>query len=319
MSCYYPLKAFVLGVNPETGKNIIKVVNREFDGNEYSDVGFKQIGIPCGKCIGCRLDYSRTWADRMLAEASLYESNLFLTLTYDNEHLPPRKDNSPIHSLVKRDIQLFIKRLRARLPDQHIRYFAAGEYGPSTMRPHYHLILFNIKLSDLQFLRESNVGDPYFVSPLIDDVWNKGFHIIGLANWDTFAYTARYVVKKQKGANASVYEKYNFEPEFSLMSRRPGIGKDFFDEHKEELYAYGEYSFPTGKGAHTIKPCKYYDKLFDIEYPEVMEDIKNSRQQAVIDYNKVRSSLSNLSYQDMLHSADLNKNASVKALKRKEL
>lgn len=319
MSCYYPLKAFVLGTNPDTGKNIIKVVPRSFDGKEYSETGFKQIGIPCGKCIGCRLDYSRTWADRMLAEASLYDSNLFLTLTYDNDHLPPCREGSPIHSLVKRDIQLFMKKLRKELDPQRIRFFAAGEYGPSSMRPHYHLILFNCELPDLKYLRSSDIGNPYFVSETIDKLWNKGFHLIGKANWDTFAYTARYVVKKQKGNNASVYEKFNFEPEFSTMSRKPGIGRDFFDEHMDELYAYGEFHFPTRDGDHVVKPCKYYDNLFDIEYPEVMSEIKQSRQEAVIAYNKVRSSMSNLSYQDMLHSADLNKSASVKALKRKEL
>ena len=319
MSCYYPLKAFVLGTNPDTGKNIIKVVSRSFDGKEYSETGFKQIGVPCGKCIGCRLDYSRTWADRMLAEASLYDSNLFLTLTYDNDHLPPKKEDSPIHSLCKRDIQLFMKRLRKEFPDQRIRFFAAGEYGPSSMRPHYHLILFNCVLPDLKFLRLSEIGHPYFVSETIDKLWNKGFHLIGKANWDTFAYTARYVVKKQKGANSSVYEKYNFEPEFSTMSRKPGIGRDFYDEHKEELYAYGEFHFPTRDGDHTIKPCKYYDNLFDIEYPDIMTDIKQTRQDAVIAYNKVRSSLTNLSYQDLLASADINKTATVKALKRKEL
>ena len=76
MSYYYPLKSFVLGQNPENNKKVIKVVSKNYDGNEYSAAGFPQIGIPCGNCIGCRLDYSRTWADRMLLEASYYKSNL---------------------------------------------------------------------------------------------------------------------------------------------------------------------------------------------------------------------------------------------------
>ena len=319
MSCYRPLKAFVLGNNPETGKKIIRVVNKEFNGEEYSKVGMPQIGIPCGKCIGCRLDYSRTWADRMIAEASLYKSNYFLTLTYDNEHLPPKRENSPIHSLNKRDAQLFMKRLRKALPEQKIRFFCAGEYGPQSMRPHMHIILFNCKLDDLKLLRENDLKQPYFVSETISKVWPFGFHIIANVNWDTCAYVARYVVKKQKGAGAEVYDKYNFEPEFSTMSRKPGIGHDFMVDHMDELYAYGSINIPTKDGAKSIRPCKYYDNLFDLEYPELMKDIKFDRQQAAIDYNKVRSSLTNLSYQDILRSAEINKDATIKCLKRKEL
>ena len=319
MSCYYPLKAFVLGDNPETGKKIIRVVNKEFNGEEYSAAGIPQIGLPCGKCIGCRLDYSRTWADRMLAESSLYKSNYFLTLTYDDEHLPPKHENSPIHSLNKRDVQLFMKRLRKALPEQKIRFFCAGEYGPQTMRPHYHLILFNCKLNDLKFLKENDLKQPYFVSETMSKCWPFGFHIIANVNWDTFAYVARYVMKKQKGEGSSVYEKYNFDPEFSTMSRKPGIGHDFMVDHMEELYAYGSINIPTKDGAKSIRPCKYYDNLFDLEYPEVMEEIKSDRQEAAIAYNKVRSSLTNLNYNDLLRSAKINKEAHVKALKRKEL
>lgn len=319
MSCYKPLKAFVLGENPENGKKIIRVVNKEFNGEEYSKLGMPQIGIPCGKCIGCRLDYSRNWADRMLAEASLYKSNYFLTLTYDNEHLPEKRYGSPIHSLDKRDAQLFMKRLRKALPDQKIRFFCAGEYGSNTMRPHMHLILFNCELNDIKFLRENSLKQPYFVSETISKCWKKGFHILAQVNWVTCAYVARYVVKKQKGAGASVYEKYNFAPEFSTMSRKPGIGHDYFVNNMEELYAYGSINISSRDGAKRIRPCKYYDNLFDIEYPEVMKEIKEDRQAAAIEYNKIRSSMTNLSYQDMLRSAETNKEATVKSLKRKEL
>lgn len=319
MSCYNPMKAFVLGKNPETGRNIIKVVSRSYDGNEYSDAGTQQISIPCGKCIGCRLDYSRTWADRMIAESMYHKDNIFLTLTYDDENLPACREGSEIHPLVKRDIQLFMKSLRKKLYPAKCRFFAAGEYGSINMRPHYHLILFNCKLEDLKLLRFNELNQPYFVSETIDKLWNKGFHIITEVNWDTCAYVARYVVKKQKGAGAEVYEKYNFEPEFSLMSRKPGIGFNFYDDRGEELYAYGNISIPTKSGSHTIHPCRYYDNLFDIEYPEVMEGIKEKRSKAAIEYNKVRSSLTNLQYNDMLKSAEAVKKDTVKSLKRKEL
>lgn len=319
MSCYKPLKAFVLGVNPDTGKNVIRVVNKDYDGKEYSNANIKQIGIPCGKCIGCRLDYSRTWADRMVVEASQYKSNYFLTLTYDDDNLPDCRDGSIIHSLKKRDMQLFMKRLRKALPDQKIRFFCAGEYGSLSMRPHYHLILFNCKLMDLKYLRENALKQPYFVSETISKLWPYGFHIITDVNWETCAYVARYVVKKQKGNGAEVYERFNFEPEFSTMSRKPGIGFNLYDDRGGELYAYGSISIPTKDGSHTIRPCRYYDKLFDIEYPEVMSEIKQKRIEAAKEYNIIRSSLTNLTYNDMLKSAEANKSASIMSLKRKEL
>lgn len=319
MSCYYPLKAFVLGTNPETGKHIIKVVSRDFDGNEYSKAGFRQIPIPCGHCIGCRLKYSRIWADRMLAESLYHESNYFVTLTYDNDHLPPCRDGSPVHSLVKRDVQLFMKRLRKMFPEQKIRFYACGEYGSESMRPHYHLILFGLKLNDLTVLSKNKLNQFYFTSESFSKLWTFGFHIITSVSWDTCAYVARYVTKKQTGVNSSVYEKYNFAPEFSLMSNKPGIGRDFFDDRKEELYAYGSISLPDQQGSKKILPNKYYDNLFDIEYPEVMDSIKQQRVDMVNEYNAVKSNLTSLSYNDLLLTEEINKKAAITSLKRKEL
>ena len=154
MSCYHPLRAVILGYR-EDGKKILKILPKsDF---KYENPDYEYISIPCGHCIGCRLKYSRIWADRCMVEASYHEDNVFLTLTYDNDHLPKPLDYitdtgerkvSPVNPLEKRELQLFIKRLRKKFPEQRIRYFACGEYGGKTMRPHYHLILFGKVIGD---------------------------------------------------------------------------------------------------------------------------------------------------------------------------
>lgn len=320
MSCYHPLRGIVFGTNPDTGKKIIKVIKSDFS-FEYPDVEY--IKIPCGHCIGCRLKYSRVWADRCLAEASYYENNVFLTLTYDNEHLPKPNimDNgepSPVNPLVKRDLQLFVKRLRKHLPDQKIRYFACGEYGSKNMRPHYHLILFNCKLEDAELLVKNEKEFRYYISNTISDCWKYGFHIITKVNWSTCAYVARYVVKKQVGAGADVYDKYKYPSEFTLMSRKPGIGRKWFEDHAIDIYYGGSY-IPTDEGSHRIYPNKYYDDLFDIEYPDAAYVLSEEKKQIIETNEKLKSNLTSLSYLDRLESEEINKKAQTKILARKEV
>lgn len=315
MSCYHPLRAVVLGTKPNGKLNIRIIKDSDFS---YEAEGFEYIKIPCGKCIGCRLKYSRVWADRCMAEASYYDNNVFLTLTYDNEHLPKPLEGSNINPLVKRDLQLFVKRLRKRLPDQKIRYFACGEYGSTTFRPHYHLILFNCKLDDVELLVKNEKDYRYYTSKIISDCWKYGFHIITKVNWSTCAYVARYVVKKKIGKGAEIYEKYNFPPEFTLMSRRPGIGKQFFEDNAIDIYYDGAF-LSTEEGAHRIYPNKYYDTLFDIEYPDCSVVLKDNKKEVIDSKEVLKASLSSLSYLDRLKSEEENKIAQTKILTRKEV
>lgn len=323
MSCYHPLTGYVLGVNPETGKKILKVVGKDYDGRLSSDPSVEKIAIPCGHCIGCRLKYSRVWADRCLAEASYYKDNVFLTLTYDNDHLPsPNRledgSLSPMNPLVKRDLQLFIKRLRKKLSDQKIRYFACGEYGGTTGRPHYHIILFNCRLDDVELLVKNEREFRYYTSKTISDCWSYGFHIITKVNWSTCAYVARYVVKKQTGSGAAIYDKYNIPSEFTLMSRKPGIGRQYFEDHAMDIYYDGSF-LSTEEGAHRIYPNKYYDNLFDLEYPDANAVLSEEKKEFVEINNKLRSNLTSMSYVDMLKSSETNKIAQTKILTRKEV
>ena len=324
MSCYHPLRAVVLGINKDTGKRKIKVIkNSDFS---YENENVEYITIPCGHCIGCRLKYSRIWADRCMAESLYHKNNVFLTLTYDDTHLPRPLDIitetgerklSPVSPLVKRDLQLFIKRLRKRFSDQKIRYFACGEYGTKSMRPHYHLILFGLSLPDLELLYRNDSSFQYFTSEQISSLWQYGFHIITDVNWETCAYVARYIMKKQYGQGANIYEEYNFPKEFTLMSRKPGIGREYFDDHKLDLYSDSKQCFiPTQNGHREIKPNRYYDNLYDIEYPDHYEVIRDERK-AIAEKNELlKSNLTSLSFLDRLKSEEVNSYDRIKSLKR---
>ena len=325
MSCYHPLKALDLGINPDTGKHIIKVLKGEFNKQQSVVDGTKIIPIPCGKCIGCRLDYSRQWADRCMAEAQYHEKNVFLTLTYNDKWLPEPQEGSVIHPLRKDHIQKFMKRLRKRFPEQLIRFFACGEYGPKNMRPHYHLLLFGLYLPDLVMTRKDlKNGFFYYESDIIKDLWSDpkthesyGFHLLSDLNWNTCAYTARYIVKKQKGNNAAIYEELNYPPEFSLMSRKPGIGKQFFDDHPDIVLR--EYYLSTDEGARKLQSNRYYDKLFDLEYHDDLQWIKEDRVKSSLQRDMLKDERTSLSYIHRLASEELTKEAQIKVLQRKEL
>lgn len=327
MSCYHPLRAIkfnypepIIDEDGKVHKCKISFIKGEYDPEKmpYLPDNTEYLSIPCGRCIGCRLDYSRTWADRCMLEAEYHENNYFVTLTYDDDHLPEKRPGSPVHSLNKRDMQLFMKRLRKRFPDVKIRFFGCGEYGSKSMRPHYHLLLFGVPFEDLRlYKRDLDNNYLYFVSDTVSSLWPFGFHLITELTWETCAYTARYIVKKQKGIGAEVYEKYNYEPEFVLMSRKPGIAKQWFEDHKDIVFQ--SHYIPTKNGSKKIKSNKYFDNLFDIEYPEEMSYYKEKRKEVAEMNNKLKSNLTSLSYNDMLASEELTKEASIKSLKRKEL
>lgn len=261
---------------------------RMFKGRDYDDTALVYdskyntgkmfntfVPIPCGRCIGCRLDYSRSWAVRCLLESKEHEDNQFITLTYDDDYLPAD------HSVHKRDLQLFIKRLRKYIKYHYdidnIKYYACGEYGDKSERPHYHLILFGLPLPDKKFLSCVR-GNKLYTSDIIAKCWPLGIHSVGDVNYETAAYTARYVMKKKKGFYADYYKIRGIEPEFTLMSRNPGIGLKYFEEHKEQIYKTDEVIYTNANNqALSIKPCSYYDKKYDLVHHEHLESIKESR------------------------------------------
>ncbi len=255
MPCYHPLKGWH---QPFTKLITFKYANS--NGIPYT--------VPCGQCLGCRLEKSRQWAMRCMHEASLHDENSFITLTYDDSHIT--KNNS----LKKEHFQKFMKRLRKKNTNK-IRYYHCGEYGDLNDRPHYHAILFNKDFPDKIPL---NNKKDLFTSEELHTTWNKGFVTTAIVNFDTCAYVSRYIMKKQNGEKAITHyvNKETGEqilPEYSTMSRRPGIANTWFQQNQEHIY---HKDFITMKG-FKMKPPKYYDDLMYEIQPAYMAAIKKIR------------------------------------------
>lgn len=236
----------------------------------------KYIEIPCGQCIGCRLQRSREWANRMLMERETTEGACsFVTLTYDDEHLPMSEGVEPITgevkefgNLVLEDLQKFMKRLRRKYPETKIRYYAAGEYGEKTQRPHFHIILFGWFPEDAKFVRKGRKGEyNYYQSDILTELWPYGLHIVTDVTWESCAYTARYVVKKFTGPESYQYEEKNIKPPFVTMSTKPGIGYDYYMQHRElfENEEIKRFYISTDKGSISFSKPRYFKKLEDIQ------------------------------------------------------
>lgn len=176
--------------------------------------------VPCGKCLECLQRKSVEWSFRIMQEASLYDKNCFLTLTYNDENLPVDG------SVSRREVQLFIKRLRKSLTPLKIRFFACGEYGKQRLRPHYHIIIFNWFPSDCFLCSSHKVSDKLYRSPFLEKIWTKGFSSVGDLTLDSAKYCAKYMQKSQF-ENRRKNGTYGLYPPFVQMSNRNGIGYDF--------------------------------------------------------------------------------------------
>jgi len=263
MPCFKPLTAYQsLYKDPKTGKGRITF--------EPYVTGFREIQLPCGQCIGCRLEKSRQWAIRCLHEASLYDQNCFLTLTYDDAHLPD--DNS----LVKSHFQKFMKRLRKKYGNTRIRFFHCGEYGERFARPHYHACLFNFDFPDKLVWKDSRENKLY-VSPTLNKIWGKGYCIIGDVTFESAAYVARYITKKINGKDSDEHYVNKEtgvirEKEYITMSRRPGIGGSWYTKYSTDVFPHDMVIVNERK----VRPPKYYDYLFELS-GEDLQAIKELR------------------------------------------
>ncbi len=239
-------------------------------------VGFR-FPLPCGQCRGCRLERSRQWAMRMVHEASLFEENCFITLTYSDEFLP--SDGS----LNVKHFQDFMKRLRSRNPGRRIRYFHAGEYGSQYRRPHYHACLFNFDFLDKKLFKVEH-GVRLYTSDALDTVWKFGFCSVGALTFESAAYAARYIMKKRLGDSVCNDMHYlscdevtgalvALLPEYATMSRRPGLAADWFKKFPGDVFP-GDDVFLRGR---SMRPPRFYDCLYEIEDPEDFARIKADR------------------------------------------
>lgn len=312
MSCYKPL---IRLYNPN---------DREQSGRVYSLARFSQLSgkqlryedlmynpkvmlIPCGQCIGCRIRQREDWTTRIELEARDYpkEEVWFITLTYDDEHVPGmiiktgeimrkvqytwkpgEKRPSSVQILLYEDIQKFLKRLRKAYRGK-LRYFVAGEYGEQTARPHYHMILYGWKPTDLENLYKIH-HNGYYTSKWLADLWGMGQIQIAQAVPETYRYVAGYVTKKMyeiDGKKANAYYELGQTKPFACMSLKPGLGDHYYQEHKAEIWQQGYIQCTNGKQAQIPR---YYEKQMEAENPERLWRIKQNRQKKAMEQKRLQ-------------------------------
>lgn len=270
MACYHPMVMYRILTGPNRGEMTFR---RPHPPDQDID-GVNRYEVPCGRCIGCRLAKAREWAIRVAAECCYHDERCFLTLTYDPQHLPPDG------SLVKSHLQGFFKRLRYYLTPKRIRYFACGEYGSDLGRPHYHVALFGHTFSDLTRVGKTALGDTLWHSQALDSIWTYGKCIIGELNAKSAAYIARYTAKKLYGDDAAAYGAKT--PPYIVMSRRPGIGAQFVQEHYKSLYNRDFYVLDGVK----LPIPRFFDNYAGLIDPQCVIMSKSRRQQAAIARDK---------------------------------
>lgn len=295
MACYYPLS----GWKSQSGGFTLK---RE---NAFIDL---PMSVPCGGCVGCRLRRAGEWAIRGTHEASLYDANVFITLTYDDKRLPPREyyelpANVGLHYP---DFQSFMGRLRDRFSYigfdgvNPIRFIVAGEYGDQLGRPHFHAILFNFRFPDQKFWYRSKQGHVVTRSAILEELWPWGHSDIGTVTPSSIAYVSRYVMKKVTGRDKIDHYKHvdsdgvifthpdtgkiiYREPEFARYSLKPGIGADWFSRFHSSVYPHDYVIFNGNK----VRPPRYYDKLYkQMTGVSIAREVTlNARPDTVIDFD----------------------------------
>lgn len=226
------------------------------------------IALKCGQCFDCRKARAAEWAIRCMHEAQMHDANSFVTMTYDDEHLP-----SPPHLQV-RDFQLFAKRTRKALGP--FRYFHCGEYGDDGGRPHYHAILFGLDFyGDRYAWKQTPAGNILYRSPTLEKLWPAGHSLIGHVAYDSANYVASYTYKGKSSLinNTDKVTGELRQPQYATMSLKPGIGQTFYDRYKSDL-------FPSGTvvvNGHERKTPKFYETLYEAEDPEGMARVKAKR------------------------------------------
>lgn len=248
MPCYKPIPARQDG----PGQRVIL----------WPELHTENLALPCGKCIGCKASKATAWAHRCGHEASLWDYNTFLTLTYDERHLPEQGHLSDT------DLTNFLKRLRKyaastdtnllQTQNSSVRYFACGEYGRENGRPHFHVLLFNCDFSDGYKVAERGQHD-LFQSDTLHTLWPDGTANYGKATRASANYIAQYTLKKQ-GLNRSTdcdEDGVERPPPFLRMSLKPAIGSKWLEHYKGDL----THGYLLDEGHKNAIPRTYKNKL----------------------------------------------------------
>lgn len=241
----------------------------------------REIKVNCNQCIGCRLRRQRDWAVRCYCESRMHpiDQCWFATLTYDDDNLPSD------YSLNYRDIQLFHKRARKKLGS--FRFFVCGEYGETTLRPHYHALYFGLDLPDARKSNGVRSKHDIYSSEQLEQCWGKGNVALGRISWQSARYTAGYILKKD--SRDERYERIhpvtgeicNVEREFGKMSLKPGIGATWFEKYYTDLNAGGIDGVVVNGTIHQTP--KYFDALLVGIDPEMAEGLIADRVKEAVD------------------------------------
>lgn len=266
IACLHPLTAIRTG-DPNKPVQVFKAWLDKMPDVKYIDreTGelYEFFEIPCGRCLQCRLAYARNWSNRLLLESKYYADNWFLTLTYSDDDPNLCYNSHGELQLNFKDHQDFMKRLRAYYDDRgvhNVRFYLAGEYGDTTVRPHYHMIALNMPINDLRFYARSELGDFYYNSDTLNRLWKHGHVVIGEVTASSASYTARYVQKKAK--QYINYEELDLVPEGVRMSRRPGIAADYLADNLLKVYEDDHIYLPKGKIGGVPR---YFDQLAEAQ------------------------------------------------------
>ena len=337
MSCPYTKRAFDTGYKTDNGKKLLYITSNKTNfiyKPKSKECAYSQapkdiftdkiitdyVEIPCGECEQCQAKRAEEWKERCIAESKLWKHNCVINLTYNDENLPinhfkiieetgervkatPEESTIKIPTIRYKDVQDFKKRLAEHWKRKHgeseIRFVCACEYGDKRQRPHYHLIMFNLHLRDMEDHGFTPKGGREFLSKEIQKIWNKGWVTIGEVTEESIAYIANYTLKKIKGANAKEYYKqHGKEPEMIRYSNKPGIGATWFEAHKEEFYKYGKMYIGTNKGVLEIHSNRYLDRKTAQEDPELIEAIKLSRKELASRKEATRAKISGISIEE---------------------
>ena len=263
MPCFHPLDAW------KTSDGQIL-----FYESRHHDI-VSPLKLPCGQCVGCRLERSRQWAVRCVHESKLHSESSFITLTYDDDHLPRNG------SLNYADFQKFIKRLRKRLG--RFRFYMCGEYGEDFDRAHFHACIFGTSFPDRTLWKKTPSGSILYRSRLLESCWPFGFSSVGEFSFESAAYVARYCMKKVTGvASQSHYEIVDDctgeiisrTPEFTRMSLKPGIGGGWIDKYHSDVFPV---DFVVMNGVEASVP-KYYSRRFEKSNPMEFLPVRIARE-----------------------------------------
>lgn len=327
MSCFHPNG--VLFADGKPGKFIGSLNSDKVKAFESN--GWEVVPVPCGHCRGCRLDKSKNWADRMLLEFSTQREDypaktaLFLTLTYDDDHVPwvTCTDGVQRHNLDPSHPQLFLKRIRKYFMTffhRKLRFYLCGEYGSRTFRPHYHMILFGASLADFPdafvYSSTSESGGILYESPVLDGIWSYGACRFSLASYQTFCYVGRYVLKKQYSADlgSDEFPYRGRHPVFQRCSLKPGLGADYFSDLD------GTKAFLSdGNDVHQIGiPRCVLDKI-RLTNPELYDTIKLQRRYIAQGYQALVANNLDIDYFEYLRYQEKTFAEKTKSLKRKDV